>query len=287
MTPNARPSLDHRTAPVTDPGDTPVAIAGLTRGGRALGDGCATNRSPTCGRDRARAMSRAETWAFDGGDAVRLDLRADQTPTPAATPAGPAADGGPLTPERVFHEHLPCVYHLARRLLGHDADAEDVTQDVLLQVVRRLHSFRGEAEFTTWLHRVIVNAVLLHRRRLAARTDRQTGDRLQQYLHDPACSAHRRAGPETPDQRLLDDELRELLEQAIGRLPEPYRDVYVLADVEGCSNAHIGEVLGLSLAAVKSRLHRARCSRLLTAGTDSPSMSAISAFGNSSTSAST
>jgi RNA polymerase sigma factor (sigma-70 family) len=64
----------------------------------------------------------------------------------------------PLTPERIFNEYAPRVYNLARRMLGNDADAEDVTQDVLLQVVRKLGTFRGESDIATWLHRVTVNA---------------------------------------------------------------------------------------------------------------------------------
>src|SRR5438445_13663130 len=63
-----------------------------------------------------------------------------------------------LTPEQVFRDYAPRVYNLARRMLGNDADAEDVTQDVLLQVVRKLDTFRGEAALPTWLHRVTVNA---------------------------------------------------------------------------------------------------------------------------------
>src|SRR3954453_17128380 len=96
---------------------------------------------------------------------------ADDKVTPVlGAPGGdqsPTGDGEPLTPERVFHEYLPRVYNLARRMLGNDADAEDVTQDVLLQVVRKLHTFRGDAAFSTWLHRVTVNAALAHRRKRA------------------------------------------------------------------------------------------------------------------------
>ncbi len=170
----------------------------------------------------------------------------------------PSPKGPPTTAEEVFLQHTPRVYNLARRMLGNDADAEDVTQDVLLQVVRKLDTFRGDAEFTTWLHRVIVNAVLLHRRKSSHRNDCQAGDRLEYLLHEPSCSRDCRAACETPEQRLLDEELRGMIEEAICRLPAVYRDVYVLADVEGCANGDIGEVLGLSLPAVKSRLHRAR-----------------------------
>ena len=75
----------------------------------------------------------------------------------------------PLTPEQIFHDHAPRVYNLARRLLNNDADAEDVTQEVLLQVVRKLHTFRGDADIATWLHRVTFNAALAHRRKRARR----------------------------------------------------------------------------------------------------------------------
>src|SRR5262245_43489470 len=88
----------------------------------------------------------------------------------------------PPTAEQVFREHAPRVYHLARRMLGNDADAEDVTQDVLLQVVRKLHTFRGDAELTTWLHRVTVNAALSHRAKRAKRDEREHADTLDTVL---------------------------------------------------------------------------------------------------------
>src|SRR5213593_4907310 len=99
----------------------------------------------------------------------------------AETAGGTAA---PLTAERVFNEYAPRVYNLARRMLGNDADAEDVTQDVLLQVVRKLDTFRGEAAFPTWLHRVAVNAALAHRRKKARREEHEVRDPLERFLDD-------------------------------------------------------------------------------------------------------
>src|SRR5438270_12614674 len=93
------------------------------------------------------------------------------------TPATP-----PLTPERVFRDYAPRIYNLARRMLGSDADAEDVTQDVLLQVVRKLDTFRGESAFPTWLHRITVNAALAHRRKRANRQKHQVSDPLDYFL---------------------------------------------------------------------------------------------------------
>src|SRR5512134_1487894 len=75
------------------------------------------------------------------------------------------------TLEQIAREHGPRIYSLAQRMLGNEADAEDVTQEVLLQLVRKLSSFRGESAFPTWLHRVVVNAVLASRRKKAAREE--------------------------------------------------------------------------------------------------------------------
>jgi RNA polymerase sigma-70 factor (ECF subfamily) len=163
----------------------------------------------------------------------------------------------PTTAEGVFYAYAPRVYSVARRMLNNDTDAEDVTQEVLLQVVRKLDTFRGEAGLTTWLHRVTVNAALTHRRKQKRRHEHQVDaplDVLSEWSKAPSKSAL----PATPDQKLLDSEMREVIEAAITQLPEIYRDVYVLADVEGLSNAEIGEMLGLSIPAIKSRLHRAR-----------------------------
>src|SRR6266699_4974798 len=85
----------------------------------------------------------------------------------------PKTAGPPLTAERIFRDYAPRVYALARRMLNNDADAEDVTQDVLLQVVRKLDTFRGESQIATWLHRVTVNAALAHRRKRARRNERE------------------------------------------------------------------------------------------------------------------
>lgn len=172
----------------------------------------------------------------------------------------PVTGAEPLTADRVFRDYAPRVYNLARRMLGNDADAEDVTQDVLLQVVRKLDTFRGESAFPTWLHRVTVNAALANRRKRASRQSRQSGESLDAALDDGHAHLPRSLKPwsVSPDQPVLDAEQHELIERAIGELPNTYRDVYVLADVEGLPNAEIADMLGLSVAAVKSRLHRAR-----------------------------
>jgi RNA polymerase sigma-70 factor, ECF subfamily len=163
-----------------------------------------------------------------------------------------------LTPELVFREYAPRIYNLARRMLGNDADAEDVTQDVLLQVVRKLDTFRGDSQISTWLHRVTVNAALAHRQKRANRQKHETGDVGDELLEIAAPEAAVKRWNVSPDDPVLAAEDQEVIEKAINTLPEPFRDVYVLADVEGLPNNEIGDILGLSVPAVKSRLHRAR-----------------------------
>jgi RNA polymerase sigma-70 factor (ECF subfamily) len=164
----------------------------------------------------------------------------------------------PPTPADVFRDYAPRIYSLARRMLGNDADAEDVTQDVLLQVVRKLDTFRGDAALPTWLHRVTVNAALAHRQKRATRQQRETPDGPEDRADYDAHAGPVRRWNVPPDEAVLARERHEIIEKAIEMLPEPFRDVYVLADVEGMPNSEIGDILGLSVAAVKSRLHRAR-----------------------------
>ena len=169
-----------------------------------------------------------------------------------------AAPPEKLTPELVFREYAPRIYHIARRMLGNDADAEDVTQDVLLQVIRKLDTFRGDSQLTTWLHRVTVNAALAYRQKRANRQKRETTEAADEALETaPAGNPVRRWTVE-PDEPVLAAEQAQVIEKAIAGLPAPFRDVYVLADVEGLPNQDIADMLGLSVPAVKSRLHRAR-----------------------------
>jgi RNA polymerase sigma-70 factor (ECF subfamily) len=161
-----------------------------------------------------------------------------------------------LTADRVFTEYMPRVYWLVRRLLGNDADAEDVTGQVFLQVVRKLCTFRGDSALSTWLNRVAVHEALAFRRRRASRHEQESPDLLDHFAEDgrPGQAVQHW----TPLAEVIARETHDLIERAIARLPQPYRDVFVLAGVEGLANADIAERLGVSVAAVKSRLHRAR-----------------------------
>jgi RNA polymerase sigma-70 factor, ECF subfamily len=164
----------------------------------------------------------------------------------------------PTTVEGIFFAYAPRVYNIVRRMLDNDSDAEDITQDVFLQVVRKLDTFRGESNLTTWLYRVTVNAVLLHRRKQRRRREIPAGECSLDTLPSGTKALDKNCSCPAPDARMLHNETREMVEAAISRLPVIYRDVFVLADVEGFSNPEISRLLQLGVPAVKSRLHRAR-----------------------------
>jgi RNA polymerase sigma-70 factor (ECF subfamily) len=170
-------------------------------------------------------------------------------------PALPASSGEALTAGRIFLDFASRVRRLARLYLGNDADAEDATGEVFLQVVRKLPTFRGESAFSTWLTRVAINAILAYRRRRALRRRRETC-----LPPEGAPEADRHAGSREsgPLSALIAWETSEQLDRAIAGLPAIYREVLVLADVEDRPNHEIAGLLHLSLPAVKSRLHRAR-----------------------------
>src|SRR5437016_10262927 len=113
-------------------------------------------------------------------------------------------NGKPLTSEQVFHQYGPMVYNLARRMLGNDADAEDVTQDVLLQVVRKLDTFRGDAALSTWLHRVTVNAALAYRQKKANREQHHVPDPLDNFLESGQHHAPVKPWSVDPEQHAID-----------------------------------------------------------------------------------
>jgi RNA polymerase sigma-70 factor (ECF subfamily) len=157
---------------------------------------------------------------------------------------------------QLYHDFGQRIYCLAWRMLRNNADAEDVAQEVLLQVMQKLGTFRGEADVKTWLHRITVNAVEAHRRKRAL----QNQYLASEWANGPKLrldGPHDRRGP-TPDKVVIDREELEILDLAIKNLSEKYRRVYLLSEVEGLSNQEIARMLGLSLAAVKSRLHRGR-----------------------------
>src|SRR4051794_31827645 len=123
-----------------------------------------------------------------GAAATRQALREIHSDSPELRP--------PLSAEQVYRDYAPRVYSMARRMVQSDVDAEDVTQEVLLQVVRKLPSFRGDSAFPTWLHKVTINAALTHRRRQAVRQEHGLGSSLDAHGVDEPANGRRSVGPD-------------------------------------------------------------------------------------------
>lgn len=145
--------------------------------------------------------------------------------------------------------HQDEVYTLARRLAGDPHLASDITQEALVRAWRALSKFRGDARLSTWLYRITVNTSWTHK----ARAKRHQGPPIEDHydLAAPEDSDH----PAVAGEML---ELRETLRAALDRLPDGQRQVVVLKDIHGWSHAEIAEATGISVAAAKVRLHRAR-----------------------------
>lgn len=152
------------------------------------------------------------------------------------------------------------VYSLAYRMVGNREDAEDVLQDTFLNVIRSIGSFKKRSSFSTWLYRIAANAALT-RLRKKSRKEKSEGEFLDEVY---AVKQEAQAGQPlsdwsaNPAKKLLTEESRVIMEEAIDELPEKYRTVFILRDVEGLPANEVAEILELSIPAVKSRLHRAR-----------------------------
>jgi RNA polymerase sigma-70 factor (ECF subfamily) len=177
-----------------------------------------------------------------GLGAATLEREQTGRTDPDAVDATLAASGDASAFERLYRSHVARVYALVRRMLSDD-DADEVAQDVFVRAWQKLGTFRGEAAFGTWLHRLAVNVILARRETLGTRRKRYLeGDLVLDTIPS------RKPGPETT----LD------FEAAMERLPDGAREVFVLHDVEGYRHEEIAQMLGLATGTSKSQLHRAR-----------------------------
>jgi RNA polymerase sigma-70 factor (ECF subfamily) len=158
----------------------------------------------------------------------------------------------------LLRRHQGKVYRLAMNMTRSPQDAEEVTQDVFLAVYRKIGEFDGRAAFSTWLYRVASNAALMKLRGRRSEPHLSIEEEGPAFAPDGHFARPVADWSELPEDRLLSAERRRVLEQAIDALPPDYKAVVVLRDVEGLSNPEVAEVLGATVLAVKSRLHRAR-----------------------------
>jgi RNA polymerase sigma-70 factor (ECF subfamily) len=161
--------------------------------------------------------------------------------------------------EAVFNLYAKKLYGVAQRILGEAADTEEVIQDVFWTVYRKAKDFKGDAQFSTWLYRLTVNAALGRVRRSKKKIEVEYDDFLPKFQKD----GHHLVRPvvdwsETLEERYSRQELHALLGKALNQLKPIDRSIVVLSDLEGFSDKETAATLGLTVSAVKTRLHRAR-----------------------------
>lgn len=189
--------------------------------------------SPTGSVARLR---RTEPGELPESEAIRLAQQGDATAF-----------------ERIYRLHNRRVYSLCLRMVGNTAEAEDLTQDAFLQLFRKISTFRGESAFSTWLHRLAVNVVLMRLRKKSA-----TEMSLEEVTEPDEESDGPRRDFGGPDLRLSGSVDRLNLQRAVEQLPPGYKTVFVLHDVQGYEHNEIATIMHCSIGNSKSQLHKAR-----------------------------
>jgi RNA polymerase sigma-70 factor (ECF subfamily) len=159
-----------------------------------------------------------------------------------------ASEGDMMAFEQLYERHNRRVFSLCLRMTQNSSEAEDLAQEVFIQLFRKIGSFRGESAFTTWLHRLTVNQVLMHFRKRQVKSEQTTDDG-----ETPVQIV---TGTANPGSMPVVDRIA--LDKAIGQLPPGYKTVFIMHDVEGHEHEEIARILGCSVGTSKSQLHKAR-----------------------------
>jgi RNA polymerase sigma-70 factor (ECF subfamily) len=159
-----------------------------------------------------------------------------------------AADGNIPAFELLYERYHRRTYSLCLRMTGSPTEAEDLTQEVFIQLFRKISSFRGDSAFSTWLHRLTVNQVLMHFRRRSVKNEKtsEDGEIPEQTV----------VGSANPNRMQVVDRIA--LRNAIAELPRGYKSVFLLHDVQGYEHEEVARQLGISVGTSKSQLHKAR-----------------------------
>ncbi|HEY0321296.1 MAG TPA: RNA polymerase sigma factor [Pyrinomonadaceae bacterium] len=191
-------------------------------------------------------MTKADDDKMDGSVVTAEPVKQKEPTDYELAQKAAAGDGDAF--EQLYRRHFRRVFALTLRMLGDPVRAEDMTQEVFVQLFNKVGSFRGESAFTTWLHRMTVNLVLMYFRKASTRSELLTdeGETPVQIVR----------GTENPETMPIVDRIA--LERAVQQLPPGYRSVFVLHDVEGYEHEEISKMMGISAGTSKSQLHKAR-----------------------------
>lgn len=160
--------------------------------------------------------------------------------------------------EHLVRTYSPRLMAVAKRFLRDEQDAADALQDAFINAFRNLDKFNEQARLSTWLHRIVVNASLTKLRKAGRRSEVSIDGLLPAFTADGHLASANPAWGVTPDEIAQDRERKGWVREQIERLPDDYRDIILLRDIEEMDTAETAELLGISTGAVKTRLHRAR-----------------------------
>ncbi len=201
-------------------------------------------------------------------DADAKPAKAEATAAPA-TPSGSSATDDELIAraraqdfaafEELLGRYEDKVFRLAYRILRNETDAKEILQETFVSIWRKLDTFKGDSQFGSWVYRIATNAALMrlrsHRRHPEVSTEELPIGYLDNYGAPVPAGEN---WSKRPDDELQSSELRAHIQAAVDKLPDIYRTVFVIRDVEGLSTEETAEALGISVPTVKTRLHRAR-----------------------------
>ncbi len=202
------------------------------------------------------AVELRETGGFRGGKGSRT-LRPQGQGRQEADLVARLQAGQEAAFEALLAQYQHRIYRLAWHLTRNREDAEEVVQDTFFSVYRKIGDFKGRAALGTWLYRIATNSALMRLRRRRPEPHLSIEEELPGFAGDGGHARPVADWSDRPDDPLLAQELRQVLQEAIAALPPIYKAVVVLRDIEGLSNQEAAEALGTTVLAVKSRLHRA------------------------------
>jgi len=203
-------------------------------------------------QDAAIAFEDAAELPLLNAPPARVDLSKSSSPIdPSASDfdlCQLAAEGNLAAFEIIYQRYHRRTFGLTMRMTNNTSEAEDLTQEVFIQLFRKAGSFRGDSAFSTWLHRLTVNQVLMHFRRRSVKNEKVSddGEMPEQTVH----------GTANPNKMPVVDRIA--LKKAIAELPNGYRKVFILHDVEGYEHEEVARMMGISVGTSKSQLHKAR-----------------------------
>lgn len=205
--------------------------------------------------DVASALEQDVAFQFEEGASIpvlqspeAVNTEKFEANAPDLALAQIAASGNISAFELLYERYHRRTYSLCLRMTNSQTEAEDLTQEVFIQLFRKIGSFRGDSAFSTWLHRLTVNQVLMYFRRRSVKNEKtsESGEMPEQTV----------SGTENPRKMPVLDRIA--LKNAVSELPPGYRNVFVLHDVEGYEHEEVANLLGISVGTSKSQLHKAR-----------------------------